>query len=122
MTGDEKSAFTVVLGCQLGGQKLPLVVIFKRKALLKDDVTIEVNPKSWMDNKIVSAWLREVYVWRAGGFFHKSKSLLIYDSMHAHLTDSVKVQEKTTTLELAIIPGELAKKLQPLDFSINCSL
>ena len=30
-TGNKKSSFTVVLGCQANGQKLPLVVIFKRK-------------------------------------------------------------------------------------------
>lgn len=30
-TGNKKSAFTVVLGCQANGQKLPPMVIFRRK-------------------------------------------------------------------------------------------
>ena len=42
----------------------------------------------------MSAWLRKVYVRRPDGFFHMSKSLLIYDSMRVHLTDSVKAQVK----------------------------
>ena len=31
ITGNEKSAFTAVLGCQADGQKLPSMVIFKEK-------------------------------------------------------------------------------------------
>ena len=123
MTGDDKSAFAVVLGCQADGQKLPPIVIFKRKTLPKvkfpAGVTIKANPKGWMDKEMISAWLREVYVRRPDGFFHKSKSLLIYDFMCAQLTDSVKAQVKKTNSELAIITGGLTKELQPLDIFIN---
>ena len=85
-TGNEKSSFTVVLGCQANGQKL---VIFKRKTLPKEKfpagVMIRVNPKGWMDEEKMSEWLREIYVERPDGFFHKSPSLLICDTMRAHL-------------------------------------
>ena len=98
MTGNEKPTFTVVLSCQADGQKLSPMVIFKRKTLPKEKfltgVTIKTNPKGWMNKEMMSAWLREVYVKRPDGFFHMSKFLLIYDSMHAHLTDSVKAQVK----------------------------
>uniref|UniRef100_A0A8C5PNZ8 HTH CENPB-type domain-containing protein n=1 Tax=Leptobrachium leishanense TaxID=445787 RepID=A0A8C5PNZ8_9ANUR len=124
-TGNEKSSFTVVLGCQANGQKLPPMVIFKRKTLPKEKfpvgVIIKANPKGWMDEEKMSEWLREVYVKRPDGFFHKSPSLLICDSMRAHLTDTVKTQVKKTNSVLAIIPGGLTKQLQPLDIGVNRS-
>ena len=121
-TGNEKLSLTVVLACQANGQKLPPMVIFKRKTLPKenfpDGVIIKANPKGWMDEEMMCDWLREVYVKRPDGFFHKSPSLLIYDSMRAHLTDAVKAKVKTNS-ELAVIPGGLTKELQPLDIGIN---
>ena len=39
-TGNEKSSFIVVLGCQANGQKLPPMVIFKRK-------TVKRNVSGW---------------------------------------------------------------------------
>ncbi|KAI3362615.1 hypothetical protein L3Q82_001628 [Scortum barcoo] len=97
-TGNEKSSFTVVLGCQANGKKLPPMVIFKRKTLPKEKfpvgVIIKANPKGWMDEEKMSEWLREVYVKGPDGFFHKSPSLLICDSMRAHLADTVKAQEE----------------------------
>lgn len=93
-TGNEKSSLTVVLACQANGQKLQPMVIFKRKTLPKENfpagVVIKANPKGWMDEEKMSEWLREIYVKRAGGFFHTAPSLLIYDSMRAHITDGVK--------------------------------
>ncbi|KAG5831790.1 hypothetical protein ANANG_G00282950 [Anguilla anguilla] len=122
-TGNEKSSFTVVLGCQANGQKLPPMVIFKRKTLPKEKfpagVIIRANPKGWMDEENMREWLREIYVNRPDGFFHKYPSLLICDSMRAHLTDAVKNQVKQTNSELAVIPGGLTKELQPLDIGVN---
>ncbi|KAK7910104.1 hypothetical protein WMY93_014788 [Mugilogobius chulae] len=122
-TGNEKSSFTVVLGCQANGQKLPPMVIFKRKTLPKEKfpagVIIKANPKGWMDEDKMSEWLSEIYVKRPGGFFHKHPSLLICDSMRAHLTDAIKKQVKQTNSSLAIIPGGLTKELQPLDIGVN---
>lgn len=121
-TGNEKSSFTVALGCQANGQKLPPMVIFKRKTLPKETfpvgIIVKVNP-GWMDEEKMSDWLREVYVRTPGGFFHTSPALLIYDSMCTHLTETVKNQVKKTNSELAIVPGELTKELQPLDVGVN---
>ena len=72
-----------------------------------------------MDEEMMSDWLQEVYVRRPDGFFNKSPSLLIYDSMRAHLTDAVKAKVKKINSELAVIPGGLTKELQPLDIGIN---
>ncbi|KAJ8349892.1 hypothetical protein SKAU_G00250220 [Synaphobranchus kaupii] len=99
------------------------MVIFKRKTLPKENfpagVVIKANPKGWMDEEKMSEWLREIYVKRPGGFFHTAPSLLIYDSMRAHITDAVKKQVKQTNSELAVIPGGLTKELQPLDIGFN---
>ncbi|XP_072769637.1 pogo transposable element with KRAB domain [Nerophis lumbriciformis] len=122
-TWNEKSSFTVVLGCQANGQKLPPMVIFKEKTLPKEKfpagVVIKANTKGWMDEDKMSDWLTEVYVKRPDGFLHKSPSLLICDSMRAHLTDTVKTQMKQTNSELVIIPGGFTKELQPLDIGVN---
>ena len=67
----------------------------------------------------MTEWLREIYVKRPGGFFHTSPSLLIYDSMRAHITDAVKAQVKQTNSVLGVIPGGLTKELQPLDIGVN---
>uniref|UniRef100_A0A8C7WSV8 DDE-1 domain-containing protein n=1 Tax=Oryzias sinensis TaxID=183150 RepID=A0A8C7WSV8_9TELE len=122
-TGHEKSAFTVVLGCQADVQKLSPMVIFKRKTIPKEKfpagVIVKANEKGWMDEGKMKEWLSEVYVKRPGGFFHASPSLLICDSMRAHLTDAVKKQVKQVNSELAVIPGGLTKELQPLDIGVN---
>lgn len=122
-TGNEKTSFTVVLACQANGHKLPPMVIFKRKTLPKENfpagIVIKANSKGWMDEEKMSEWLREIYVKRPGGFFHTAPSLLIYDSMRAHITEHVKKQVKHTNSVLAVIPGGLTKELQPLDVGVN---
>ena len=105
-TGNEKSSLTVVLSCQANGQKMPPMVIFKKKTLPKEmfpvEVIIKVNQKGWTDDDRMSEWLREVYAERPNGFFHTSPSLLIYDSMRSNLTKTVHTQVKPTNSEPAI--------------------
>ncbi|KAF4802275.1 hypothetical protein TURU_027271 [Turdus rufiventris] len=55
---------------------------------------------------------------RLDGFFHVLLALLVYDSMHAHKTGSVKALVKKTNSELAVIPGGLTKEVQPLDTNV----
>lgn len=74
------------------------------KEKLLANVIIKANPQGCMDEDKMSEWLRKVYVKRLDGFFHKSPSLLICDSMHTHLADTVKSQVKQTNSELSIIP------------------
>ena len=42
-TGHEKTSFTVVLSCTVSGKKLPLMVIFKRITMLKEEITQKVG-------------------------------------------------------------------------------
>ena len=49
------------------------------------------------------------------------RSLLVLDFFRGHLVNSVKQQFVSKKPDLAIIPGELTSKLQPLDVMINHS-
>ncbi len=52
-TGHEKTNFTVVLACMADGTKLPPLIIFKLKKVLKgkfpSDVIVRANPTGWMN-------------------------------------------------------------------------
>jgi len=125
-TGNEKTSCTVVLACSSSGFKLPPMVIFKRKTLPKgkfpDGVAVKANEKGWMDEELMRAWCSEVFIKRPGGFFHTSTSMLVCDSMRAHLTEAVKSLVRRANTVLTVIPGGLTKILQPLDISVNRSL
>ncbi|KAF4804496.1 pogo transposable element with KRAB domain-like protein [Turdus rufiventris] len=99
-TGNEKSSFTIVLSVLSDGQKLSPMVIFKRKTFPKDKfpdrIVVAVNPKGWMDEEVMKTWLTTVYALKVPG-------LLIFDSMCAHKTDSVKALVKKMNSELALI-------------------
>ncbi|KAF4804640.1 pogo transposable element with KRAB domain-like protein [Turdus rufiventris] len=121
-TENEKTLFTVVFGVLSDGQKLHPMVIFKRKMLPKDKfpkgINVAVNPKGWMDEWVMRTWLTEVYAPKPGGFFHPLPGLLIFNSICAHKTESVKAMVKRMKSELAVIPGGLIKEIQPLDIGI----
>ena len=122
-TGHEKTHFTCVLACTGSGEKLPPMLIFKRKTLPKEKlpkgIVVRCNVKGWMDTEMMLDWLQESYSKRPGGFFRQKQSLLIMDSMRAHLTEPVKSSVKKTNSQLAIIPGGTTKFLQPLDIAVN---
>ncbi|XP_017276655.1 telomere-associated protein RIF1 isoform X1 [Kryptolebias marmoratus] len=121
--GHKRTHFTCILGCTASGKKLPPMVIFKRKAMPKDqlpkDIVVKVNQKGWMLENLMKDWLRECYGKRPGGFFPGKKALLVLDSMRAHLTDSVKAVIKRTNSVPAVIPAGTTKYLQPFDISVN---
>ncbi|KAK7088131.1 hypothetical protein V1264_022083 [Littorina saxatilis] len=124
-TGHEKSNFTCVLACTASGIKLPPMLIFKRKTMPKEKfpagIVIKVNVKGWMDETMMHNWLAECFTKRPGGFFRRAKTLLVMDSMRAHITVGVKQAVKSANALLAVIPGGTTKFLQPLDISVNRS-
>jgi transposase-like protein len=123
-TGHERNCFTVVLACAADGSKLPAMIIYKRRTVPKENlpsgVQIEVNPKGWMNEEIMTSWLNTVWRKRKNSLF-KPRALLIMDSMAAHIKESVKKEVKSTGAKLSIIPGGLTKLLQPLDVGVNRS-
>jgi hypothetical protein len=67
----------------------------------------------------MKVWVEKVWRKRKQSFFNV-KSLLIMDSCLAHITDDTK-RLVSKYSKLAIIPGGLTKKIQPLDLSVNKS-
>jgi hypothetical protein len=49
------------------------------------------------------------------------RSLLVLDSFTAHKTDTVKQRFRSKKTNIAVIPGGLTSRLQPLDVSLNKS-
>ena len=120
--GNEKNRVTVVLACCGDGSKLKPMLIFKRKTIPKINnkhgVVVSAKQKGWMDSEQMKVWIEKVWRARIGGLGRR-KSLLVYDSFEAHVTDTVKTSFKRENTELAVIPGGLTSLLQPLDVSLN---
>ena len=111
-----------MLACCGDGSKLKPMLIFKRKTIPKINnkhgVVVSAQQKGWMDSEQMKVWIEKV--WHAWiGDLGRRKSLLVYDSFEAHVTDTVKASFKRENTELAVIPGGLTSLLQPLDVSLN---
>lgn len=123
-TGHERTFFTVVLACSAAGDKLKPMAIFKRVTIPREKlpagIVVECNRKGWMNCEVMKIWLDKCYRARPGGFF-KAKSLLIMDAMAAHKETEVQAAVNRTGAHIAIIPGGLTCKLQPLDIAVNHS-
>lgn len=117
-TCHERTHFTCALSFTISRQKLPPMLIFKRRSVPKEnlpkEIVVKINKKGWMIESLMKEWLTECYGKRPGGFFHRQ-----LDSMRAHITDSVKAAIKRTNSIPAVIPGGTTKYLQPLDISVN---
>ena len=123
-TGHERSNFTVVLTCMSDGTKLPPVIIFKLVNIPReefpDGVIIRANKKGWMNESEMIWWVENIWTQRARRGINP-RSLLVLDSFTAHITDSVKNRFREKHTDLAVIPGGLTSRLQPLDVSLNKS-
>ena len=111
-----------MLACCDDGTKLKPMIIFKRKTIPKINnkhgVVVSAQQKGWMDSEQMKVWIEKVWrAWICGP--GRRKSLLVYDSFEAHVTDTVKASFKCENTKLAVIPGRLTSLLQPLDISLN---
>lgn len=123
-TGHEKTNFTVVLSCMADGTKLPPLVIFKLKKIPRGnfppEVVVRANQTGWMNEQEMMYWIEKIWTKRAPRFSNP-RSLLVLDSFSAHIMDSVKRRFIEKSTNIAIIPGGLTSRLQPLDVSVNKS-
>ena len=121
-TGNEKNHFTVILACTADGNKLTPAVVFKRKTIPKDKfpkgIHVYVQEKGWVDEKVLSKWLKQVWFSRPGGLL-KKPALLVWDMFRAHLTDTIKLKLKARNTRQAVITGGCTSVLQPLDVCLN---
>jgi DDE superfamily endonuclease len=122
-TGHERTNFTVVLTCMADGTKLPPLIIFKLKNIPRGNfppgVIIRTNQKGWMNENEMLFWIENVWVKRER--LSNPQSLLVLDSFSAHIVDSVKRRFSEKKTDIAVIPGGLTSRLQPLDVSVNKS-
>ena len=85
---------------------------------LPGGVVVNVNKKGWMNTDVMKTWADSCYRARPGVFF-KPKSLLIFDAMTAHKEPTVQKHLNSIGAHIAVIPGGLTCKLQPLDVAVN---
>jgi hypothetical protein len=71
-----------------------------------------------MNEKEMVWWVENVWRQRAN-LGSNPCSLLVLDSFTAHRTDPVKRHLKEKNTDMAVIPGGLTSRLQPLDVSLN---
>lgn len=105
--GAEKRSFTGTLAVAADGKKLPPSVIFKgvrtpRDLAVPDTVRVSFDKKGCLPRNP-----------------RDERSLLVWDSFRAHLTESVKADLQRRKIDVAVIPGGLTPVLQPLDKCLN---
>ena len=118
--GAEKRSFTVTLAVAADGKKLPPKVIFNgvrtpRDLVVPESVRVSFHKKGWMDETGVKEWIQTCLPRNPTD----ERSLLVWDSFRAHLTDAVKEALHRRKIDVAVIPGGLTPVLQPLDKCLN---
>jgi len=118
--GAEKRSFTVMFAVAADGKKLPPKVIFKavhtpRDLLVPESVRVSFHKKGWMDETGVKECIQTCLPRNATD----ERSLLVWDSFHAYLTESVKEALQRRKIDAAVIPGGLTPVLQSLDKCLN---
>ncbi|KAG3179315.1 hypothetical protein PC128_g16034 [Phytophthora cactorum] len=118
-TGFASMRVTVVLAVTATGVKLSPLVIWKHK---KGSRTISkigntyaaYQPKAWVDSELLCKWIDSVFpeVLQAGG------KALVWDSMRAHISKSVKSKCAARDIAICVIPGGLAAYLQAGDIGV----
>ena len=85
---------------------------------LPGGVVVVCNKKGWMNTEVMHTWTNKCFRTRRGGFF-KKKSLLIFYAMAAHKETTVQKHINNAGAHIAVIPGGLTCKLQPLDVAVD---
>lgn len=121
-TGHEKVRITVILTGRGDGSKMKPYIIIPRKKPISEldnmnDVVIQYNTKSWMDD-----FLTEDYLKRVIGQFHFSKRLMVWDAFKCHISKSTSSVLRRMGIHAAVIPGGCTGLIQPADVSWNRSL
>ena len=88
----EKRSFTVVLAVAADGTKVPPKVIFKgvrtpRDLVVPHPLCVSFHKKGWMDEQGVKEWIRQ-------SLPRGERSLLVWDSIRAHLNDDIYFMHK----------------------------
>ena len=83
-----------------------------RDLVVPHPLHVSLHKKGWMDEQGIREWIQQ-------SLPRAERSLLVWDSFRAHLTDSVKDDLKQRNIDVAVIPGGLTPVVQPLDKCLN---
>lgn len=122
--GLEKKRCTLILDVTADGvvlkpglilpRKTPYQLTQRNRLGMKFYGTEKAN--AWMNWTVIIDWLEDILI----PFVGKHPTLLIVDSYSAHFCKEVRdFLNDYKNIHIAIIPGGLTPKLQPLDYSIN---
>lgn len=121
-TGQERTNFTVVLSATADGTKLPPFIIFKRVTMPSENFPpnciVVCNKKGWMNKTVMQDWVNKCWSKRPVSTIDDN-SILVMDSIVSHKNSNTKRVLKENKTQLAIVPGGLSCKLQPLDAGVK---
>lgn len=122
--GHEKTHYIAMLSCCPNGTKLPLLLIFKRRTLPKDNIPCGIccwcPPKrgGWMKREWRHGWISSGQHIPVASL--KTIPTCVRPILHPHnIGYSRKGAEMRLEMKMAVIPCGLISQLQPLDVSIN---
>ena len=82
-------------------------------------VIVWFQTNGWMDTSLMQRYVDYFNDIRVKNRTRENSAMLVYDSFRGHLKDSIKEKFHESGVYLAVIPGRLTSKCQPLDVSIN---
>jgi hypothetical protein len=120
--GKDKKKTSLILAITAdGGMLAPAIILdrvtsYKLKCRNRIGLQVYNTPSGWMNEQVMLEWLKDVVY----PYVKNNYGILVVDSYGAHCTEIVLNSiSKCSKLFLAIIPGGLTSKLQPLDVCIN---
>ena len=82
-------------------------------------IIVWFQTNGWMDTSLMQRYVDYLNDIRVKNRTRENSAMLVYDSFRGHLEDSIKEKFRENGVYLAVIPGGLTSKCQPLDVSIN---
>ncbi|CAI7901047.1 unnamed protein product [Closterium sp. NIES-54] len=123
--GYEKTRLTVMLACTASGEKLRQWVWFKLKNVpnceIPEGIVCQAQDNGWMDESAVQTWLTKEVLPHLNPQRGQNarRAMLVLDSYHGHITQTMLQAYRTHSITLAVIPTGSTSQIQPLDVSIN---
>ena len=132
---DDKRGVSVVLGCSMTGDKLPMQAIYKGKTARstphshpclehRDDVLLTSNLRGWANETTTIEYLQKAIV----PYFIKKRQelglesdhpgLAVYDQFRGQITEEVLRSFEEANITVVLVPGGWTSHLQPLDLTV----
>ena len=136
-TREEKQtqSHSVVLGCSMTGDMLPMQVVYKGKTARstphshpclehRNDVLLTSNPRGWANETTTIEYFQKAIV----PYFIKKRQelglesdhpgLAVYDQFRGQITEEVLRSFEEANITVVLVPGGWTSHLQPLDLTV----